>query len=152
MHQLSLHSTIGQLEDGALLGDGVVVVEDSEGRLVLLQLGTGAPLSASAKRLEAAGHRHNLCVLQVVRGDTDRFTHRIPFLACPSQWNPHSGPSLAWGRVGPGDLGPRPILGLTCGQWTGEPTGPGVTNCTPARRQAGPAHAGGGGCPGCQWW
>ena len=67
MHQLSLpqHSTIAQLDGvGGLLGDGVVVVEDGEGSLVLLQLRAGAPLPASAQRLEAAGHRHDLCLLQ----------------------------------------------------------------------------------------
>ena len=124
MHQLSPHSTIAQLEVGGLLGNGVVVVEDSEGSLVLLQLRAGTSLPTSAQRLEAAGHRHNLCVLQLVRGDANRFTHRIPFLACPSQWNPHSGPSLAWGRVGPGDLGPRPILGLTCAVVSGPASPP----------------------------
>ena len=43
--------------------------------------------------------------------------------------------ALAWGRVGPGDWGPRPssLVGphMCRGQWTGVPTGPGVTNCTP---------------------
>ena len=83
MHQLSLpHSTIAQLEGvGGLLGDGVVVVEDGEGSLVLLQLRAGAPLPASAQRLEAAGHRHDLCVPQeryqevIPRGSPTRFLH-----------------------------------------------------------------------------
>lgn len=137
MHQLSPHSTIAQLEVGGLLGNGVVVVEDSEGSLVLLQLRAGTSLPTSAQRLEAAGHRHDLCVHQEVPGDTKRFTHQIPasLLAWPSPWNPHCGPSLAWGRLGPGDWGPRPssLVGphMCRGQWTGVPTGPGVTNCTP---------------------
>ena len=80
MHQLSPHSTIAQLEVGGLLGNGVVVVEDSEGSLVLLQLRAGTSLPTSTQRLEAAGHRHDLCLLQerypvIPRGSPTRFLH-----------------------------------------------------------------------------